>query len=330
MYTCSAARLTLNKNMCGIETGHTTDSSSKSGDNSTNNSSSKNTDNSATNISSENGNNSMSNKSATDSSSKDRNNSTVQTSPKKSLKLSLSKKQHSYQVYDPPVNANCSNENKTTSQAHRVTQVHVRAPQDTIRCTQTQQFTRGQFFKDITNTINHTKEVHVHVVDSSVTSISNPTKSPLPQDCTKSCTPALFDHDSTTTTNFKSVLSWKQLAIPLQTVLPNDAKYTYVIEDFQPKSNEEFEGAPMHCFEAVIRINLTNEEEANQWIQDMMVHSLTTYRITRTTSPGLKRVQCKLEMHCQHYRKPLTKKTKTSRCHCKIKKIKMSYHIFKS
>ena len=66
----------------------------------------------------------------------------------------------------------------------------------------------------------------------------------------------------------------------------------------------------MHCFEAEIRINVTNEEEAKQWIHDMMAHSLTTYRITRTTSPGLKQVQCKIEMHCQHYSKPLTKKQK--------------------
>jgi hypothetical protein len=91
------------------------------------------------------------------------------------------------------------------------------------------------------------------------------------------------DHDSSTTKS-KSVLSWKQLDVPLQTVLPNDSKYTYVIEDFQPKTSENFEGAPMNCFEAVIRINLANEKEAKKWIQDMMAHSLTTYRITRTTT----------------------------------------------
>ena len=68
---------------------------------------------------------------------------------------------------------------------------------------------------------------------------------------------------STTITNFKSVLSWKQLAIPLQTVLPNDPKYTYVIEDFQPKSNEEFEGAPMHCFEAAIRLKSMKRKQNN-------------------------------------------------------------------
>ena len=46
-------------------------------------------------------------------------------------------------------------------------------------------------------------------------------------------------------------------------------------QGFQPKSNEEFEGAPMHCFEAAIMINVTNEEEAKQWIHDMMGLSLT-------------------------------------------------------
>ena len=229
----------------------------------------------------------------------------VQAPPKKALKLSLPKKQHH------PINANCSNESKTTSQTHLVTQVHV----------QTKQFTCGQILRDVTNTINHTKELHVddssvtsldshaksplpqgctqvddssvtsldshakspspqgctQVDDSSVTSLDSQAKSTLPQGCTESCTPALSDQDSTTTTDFKCVLSWKQLAIPLQTVLPNDPKYTYVIEDFQPKSTEEFEGAPTHCFEAAIRINLTSEEEAKQWIQDMMAHSFTTY-----------------------------------------------------
>ena len=117
------------------------------------------------------------------------------------------------------------------------------------------------------------------------------------------------------------MLSWKQLDVPLQTFLPNDSKYTYyVIEDFQSKMSEKFEGAPINCFEAVIRINLTSEEEAKQWIQDM-AHSLTTYRITRTTTPGLKRVQCKIEMHCQHYRKPLTSKQKQGGANVKSKNL---------
>ena len=83
----------------------------------------------------------------------------------------------------------------------------------------------------------------------------------------------------------------------------------HVIEQFQPKSNEEFGGAPVHLFEVVVRISVNNEEEAKQSVQDMMAHSLTTYQ-TRTTNPGWKRVRCKLEMHCQHYRKPLSKKQK--------------------
>ena len=38
----------------------------------------------------------------------------------------------------------------------------------------------------------------------------------------------------------------------------------------------------------------------------MQQHGHTTYRVTRTYKPGLKRVLCKLERHCQHFRKPLT------------------------
>ena len=133
----------------------------------------------------------------------------------------------------------------------------------------------------------------------------------------QSCTTELLDHDSST--SFKSVLSWKD--VPLQTVLHNDSKYTYVI-DFQSKMSEKFERVLINCFEAVIRINLTSEEEAKQWIQDMMAHSLTTYQITRTTTPGLKRVQYKIEMHCQHYRKPLTSKQKQGGANVKSKKSK--------
>ena len=96
------------ENICDIEAGHTTDSLSTNVVNSTTDSSSKCTDNSVTDISSENENNSMSTNSAI-TSAKNRKNTTVQTIPKKALKVSLSRKQHSYQICDPLVNANCSN-----------------------------------------------------------------------------------------------------------------------------------------------------------------------------------------------------------------------------
>ena len=110
--------------------------------------------------------------------------------------------------------------------------------------------------------------------------------------------------------NHKSLLPWKRLTIPLQTLLPNDHKYTYIIEHFQPISNEHYEGAPTHYFETGIRIDLSNED---QWIEDIMAHSVTTYPIKWSIKPGFKRVQCKLEMHCQNYRKPLTNKQKQAR-----------------
>lgn len=332
MYTCSAATPTPNGTMCALTTDHTkdtsskvrinsttgflsenrysctTDISSKTRDNSVTDLSSKNRDKSKTSInsiaSSSSNNSTIDLSSKNDSSSKAKDNSTV---TRKVLKLSTSKKQHSYQEHDPPIDVNHPNEYKLFSQTHpgncSAHQVH--APQDTNRCIQIQ---GSKVLKDITNSVNHTKQLD----NSSTPAINNPAKNPLTQGCTH---PSLFDHKS-----FKSVLSWKQLDDPLQAVLPNDSKYTYVIEEFEPKTSEEFEGAPINCFEAVIRINLTNEEEAKQWIQDMMAHSLTTYRVTRTTTPGLKRVQCKLEMHCQHYRKSLTSKQKQAGAIVKSKK----------
>ena len=142
----------------------------------------------------------------------------------------------------------------------------------------------GHIPKYITNSVNYTTKQ-----DDTCSSTTDPTKNPLPQEYTDPCTSTLPGHDSSTT-KFKSVLSWKQLDVPLQTVLPNDSKYMYVIEDFQPKISQNFERAPMNCFEALIRINLANEKETKQWIQDMMAHSLTTYRITRTTTPASKRI----------------------------------------
>ncbi len=57
-----------------------------------------------------------------------------------------------------------------------------------------------------------------------------------------------------------------------------------------------------------MRINLRNEEEATEWLQNMQQHSLTTYRVTRTSKPGLRRVLYKSERHCQHFRKKLSEK----------------------
>ena len=126
--------------------------------------------------------------------------------------MSISKKQYPYQEHDPPIDVNHPNE-KLFSQTHpsncSAHQVH--APQDTNRCIQIQ---GSKVLKDITNSVNHTKQL-----DNSTPAINNAAKNPLTQGCTQ---PSLFDHNK----SYKSVLSWKQLDDPLQAVLPNDSKYT--------------------------------------------------------------------------------------------------------
>ena len=92
---------TLNENMCTHATSYTTDGSCKARIDSTTESS-ENRDNSILiDTSSKSG--------IIDSSTND--NSTVQR-PKKLLKLSLSKKQHSYQERDPPIDVNHPNKNE--------------------------------------------------------------------------------------------------------------------------------------------------------------------------------------------------------------------------
>ena len=102
--------------------------------------------------------------------------------------------------------------------------------------------------------------------------------------------------------------SWEDLDAGLQSVLPPNEKYSYVLEEIIQKQKAELEGAPLYCFQAVIRINMSTEVEAKQWLEELMTHSRTTYRVTRTFKPGLKRIKCKFEMHCQHRKKKLTPK----------------------
>lgn len=211
--SCSAANPPLNENVCTLTTGYIMDASSKARVNSTINSLSENRDNSTTDSSSKTRDNYVAdsssetgNNSITDSSSKNSDNSPVQKVPKKALKLSLSRstKQHSYQACNPPVDTIYSNENESISQTHPGNcYIQAYAPQNTNKCMQTQ---GGQILKDITNTVNHNKNLD----DSSTASINNPAKNLLPQGCTQPCTSAMLDHDSTTK-NFKSVLSWKQI-----------------------------------------------------------------------------------------------------------------------
>ena len=58
----------------------------------------------------------------------------------------------------------------------------------------------------------------------------------------------------------------------------------------------------------------------------MMAHSCCTYRISRTSKkPTLKRVAYKIEMHCQHFKKALTKQQKEKATLAKSKKARKPF-----
>ena len=65
-------------------------------------------------------------------------------------------------------------------------------------------------------------------------------------------------------------------------------------------------GAPANAFESTIRVNLIKEDGAKRWLESMMKHSKCSNRQSNGRRPGGKRVIFKVEMHCQHKRKPLT------------------------
>lgn len=107
--------------------------------------------------------------------------------------------------------------------------------------------------------------------------------------------------------NTNNPLSWENLPPDIQSVLLNDEEYSYLIQSHYKKDVESFEGAPEFAFSAIIRINLETPEAVTTWLNKMMATSLCTYRVTRGGhKPKGKRVLCKNEMHCQHFRKPLT------------------------
>ena len=118
------------------------------------------------------------------------------------------------------------------------------------------------------------------------------------------------------------VLPWENLCESLQTVFPPHQRYTYVVESFQRSPQECFDGAPSISFSCRVRINLTNETEALEWLAKMQDHSLTTYRVTRTFKAGCSRVLYKTERHCQHFRKKLTPKQTAASAMTKSKKAK--------
>ena len=71
-----------------------------------------------------------------------------------------------------------------------------------------------------------------------------------------------------------------------------------------------------------MRINLTDKEAAQSWMQKMMQHSKCTYRHSKGRAPGLKRVLYKAEMHCQHQQKKLTPKQQQKASAAKSKNSK--------
>lgn len=68
-------------------------------------------------------------------------------------------------------------------------------------------------------------------------------------------------------------------------------------------------------FEATVRINISDKQQADKWLQDFMTRSKCTYRVTKTTNPAMKRVLAKYVMHCQHFRKALTPKQVQAKFH---------------
>ena len=109
-------------------------------------------------------------------------------------------------------------------------------------------------------------------------------------------------------------ICWDNLPDALQSVMPTDEMYTYIVEEFNELPKEEY---PDLRFTATIRINLNNDEEAKEWIGKMCDHSKCTYRVTRTYKPSLKRILWRTDMHCQHQRKPLSIKQSAAKAVCK-------------
>lgn len=60
-------------------------------------------------------------------------------------------------------------------------------------------------------------------------------------------------------------LNWEQLPADIQSVLPNDEEYSYVIQAHQKQDTKAFKGAPEFAFSAIIRINLDTPEAIKTW-----------------------------------------------------------------
>ncbi len=74
------------------------------------------------------------------------------------------------------------------------------------------------------------------------------------------------------------VCEWDMLNPALQSFLPPDNSFNYVITEFISLSTESFPGSPEYAYKATVRINAVSEDSAKTWMQKMMIHSRCTYR----------------------------------------------------
>ncbi len=113
--------------------------------------------------------------------------------------------------------------------------------------------------------------------------------------------------------------NWEDVNVSLRSLLPNEDGITYVVTTFDVLSREKFSGAPANAFKTIVRINLNTADDAKKWLESMMKHSNCTYRHSKGRVAGLKRVCYKVEMHCQHKKKPLTPYQKQQKAKARVK-----------
>ena len=73
--------------------------------------------------------------------------------------------------------------------------------------------------------------------------------------------------------------TWNNLHPDLQSVLPPNDKFTYLVESYKKLPKLTFCGAPEANFEAHLRVNLDDENQAKEWIEALSKQSKCTYNI---------------------------------------------------
>ena len=97
------------------------------------------------------------------------------------------------------------------------------------------------------------------------------TDSDSKENCEVSYQKANYVNSSDITANYKAC-SWNELESSLQSVFPEDQFYTYVIEKYTESEQESFVGAPDHAFEVQVRVNVSDEIEAKDWVFIFWLH----------------------------------------------------------